>query len=107
VRAAFCQPAGAGNRGSQRCTVPESKKQEVSEECRSSQVPENRQAGSAKDCLGWQYSEIHLSHFTPVALKRLVEKFGFSVAWNTLDPYYVASGRGKWKEVDTTNAAVP
>jgi SAM-dependent methyltransferase len=43
-------------------------------------------------------SEIHLSHFTPVALKRLVERFGFSVVWNTLDPYYAASGRGKWKK---------
>jgi SAM-dependent methyltransferase len=36
--------------------------------------------------------EIHLSHFTSTALKRLVERFGFSVIWDTLDPFYVASG---------------
>jgi SAM-dependent methyltransferase len=40
--------------------------------------------------------EIHLSHFTPVSLQRLVERCGLSVMSNTLDPYYVASGLAKW-----------
>lgn len=42
--------------------------------------------------------EIHLSHFTSTALKRLVENFGFSVIWDTLDPYYVASGAEEAKQ---------
>lgn len=42
--------------------------------------------------------EIHLSHFTPGALRRLVEQVGFSVIWNTLDPYYVATGLNMGKE---------
>ena len=42
-------------------------------------------------------AEIHLSHFTPVSLERLVERCGFSVVSNTLDPYYVASGPAKWR----------
>lgn len=36
--------------------------------------------------------EIHLSHFTPVSLEKLVERCGLSVASDTLDPYYVAPG---------------
>lgn len=36
--------------------------------------------------------EIHLSHFTPSVLRRLVQATGFSVVANTLDPYYVATG---------------
>jgi SAM-dependent methyltransferase len=43
-------------------------------------------------------AEIHLSHFTPVSLRRVVERCGFSVAWNTLDPYYAASGSEKWRQ---------
>ena len=36
--------------------------------------------------------EIHLSHFTPGALRSLVEKSGLAVAEESLDPYYVSSG---------------
>jgi SAM-dependent methyltransferase len=36
--------------------------------------------------------EIHLSHFTPSVLKRFLERNGFVVIRNTLDPYYVAKG---------------
>lgn len=64
-------------------------------------VPKFRKTGRLglpKLVLDGSLSEIHLSHFTPVALKRLVEKLGFSVVWNTLDPYFAASGTGKWKQ---------
>jgi ubiquinone/menaquinone biosynthesis C-methylase UbiE len=37
-------------------------------------------------------SEIHLSHFTPRVLRRLVESYGFAVLDESLDPYYAASG---------------
>lgn len=37
-------------------------------------------------------SEIHLSHFSPGVLARLLESTGFSVITNTLDPYYVRTG---------------
>jgi len=36
--------------------------------------------------------EIHLSHFSPRVLARLLESTGFSVLVNTLDPYYVRTG---------------
>lgn len=36
--------------------------------------------------------EIHLSHFSPGVLARLLESTGFSVILNTLDPYYVRTG---------------
>jgi len=36
--------------------------------------------------------EIHLSHFTPSVLKGFLERNGFIVIRNTLDPYYVAKG---------------
>jgi SAM-dependent methyltransferase len=36
--------------------------------------------------------EIHLSHFTPVVLWQLLEKSGFAVVDESLDPYYVSSG---------------
>src|SRR5256885_16325392 len=42
-------------------------------------------------------AEIHLSHFTPSVLRRLVETTGFSVMVNTLDPYYVATGFARVK----------
>jgi SAM-dependent methyltransferase len=41
--------------------------------------------------------EIHLSHFTPGCLQTLVERCGLSVLWNTLDPFYVGSGKARWK----------
>lgn len=37
-------------------------------------------------------SEIHLSHFTPTVLKRLLENCGFSIVEESLDPLYAASG---------------
>jgi ubiquinone/menaquinone biosynthesis C-methylase UbiE len=36
--------------------------------------------------------EIHLSHFTPPVLRRLLQTIGFSIVTETLDPYYVRSG---------------
>ena len=42
-------------------------------------------------------SEIHLSHFTPSVLRRLVQATGFSVVVNTLDPYYVDTGLARLK----------
>jgi SAM-dependent methyltransferase len=36
--------------------------------------------------------EIHLSHFTPVVLRQLLERSGLAVAEESLDPYYVSSG---------------
>jgi SAM-dependent methyltransferase len=36
--------------------------------------------------------EIHLSHFSPGVLARLLESTGFSVIESTLDPYYVSTG---------------
>ncbi len=37
-------------------------------------------------------AEIHLSHFTPEVLKQLLERVGFSVIENSLDPYYGTKG---------------
>jgi SAM-dependent methyltransferase len=42
-------------------------------------------------CAG-ESREIHLSHFTPTVLRKLVEGSGFEVVKKSLDPYYVASG---------------
>jgi 2-polyprenyl-3-methyl-5-hydroxy-6-metoxy-1,4-benzoquinol methylase len=39
--------------------------------------------------------EIHLSHFTPVVLRRLLSGSGFEIVEEGLDPYYAASG--VWK----------
>jgi SAM-dependent methyltransferase len=36
--------------------------------------------------------EIHLSHFTPVVLRRLIERSGLQVTEESLDPYYASSG---------------
>lgn len=41
--------------------------------------------------------EVHLSHFTPRVLHRLLHSAGFSVIENTLDPYYVATGIARLK----------
>jgi 2-polyprenyl-3-methyl-5-hydroxy-6-metoxy-1,4-benzoquinol methylase len=41
--------------------------------------------------------EVHLSHFTPKVLQRLLQTEGFSIVDNTLDPYYVATGLAKAK----------
>jgi SAM-dependent methyltransferase len=36
--------------------------------------------------------EIHLSHFTPAVLRRLVEASGFAILEQSLDPYWAESG---------------
>jgi SAM-dependent methyltransferase len=36
--------------------------------------------------------EIHLSHFTPVVLRQLLERSGLALVEESLDPYYVSSG---------------
>lgn len=36
--------------------------------------------------------EIHLSHFTPEVLRRLLEESGLNLAEESLDPYYVSTG---------------
>jgi 2-polyprenyl-3-methyl-5-hydroxy-6-metoxy-1,4-benzoquinol methylase len=41
--------------------------------------------------------EIHLSHFTPSVLRRLLQTTGFSVVASTLDPYYVRTGLRRLK----------
>jgi SAM-dependent methyltransferase len=45
-------------------------------------------------------SEIHLSHFRPKVLQRLVETSGFSVITSTLDPYYVRDSSLSWFKAD-------
>jgi len=42
--------------------------------------------------------EIHLSHFTPAVLERLVRECGFTVIQNGLDRYYAATGKVKIKQ---------
>jgi SAM-dependent methyltransferase len=42
-------------------------------------------------------SEIHLSHFSPPVLARLLQATGFRVVENTLDPYYVRTGLRRLK----------
>ena len=37
-------------------------------------------------------TEVHLSHFTPSVLRRLLRAAGFSLVKETLDPYYVVTG---------------
>jgi SAM-dependent methyltransferase len=37
-------------------------------------------------------TEIHLSHFTPDVLKRLLRNHGFSVVDESIDPYYASQG---------------
>ena len=43
--------------------------------------------------LGPQTGEVHLSHFTPDVLGKLLQNTGFSVLGKTLDPYYVRPQR--------------
>lgn len=45
-------------------------------------------------------SEVHLSHFTPNVLRRLLEASGFSVMSSTLDPYYVRQTAMSWLKAD-------
>ncbi len=54
--------------------------------------------GLPKITLDGSLDEIHLSHFTPAVLKRLLTECGFTVVLNSLDPYYAAVGLIKWKQ---------
>jgi SAM-dependent methyltransferase len=54
-----------------------------------------RRCGLARIRLDGSLTEIHLSHFTPAVLRRLVERSGLTVIHEGLDPYYVASGISK------------
>jgi ubiquinone/menaquinone biosynthesis C-methylase UbiE len=42
--------------------------------------------------------EIHLSHFTPSVLMRLLRQCGFSIAASGLDRHYVATGNAEFKQ---------
>lgn len=48
--------------------------------------------GLPKIDLDGSQDEIHLSHFTPSVLQVVLERHGFDVVENALDPYYVAEG---------------
>lgn len=48
--------------------------------------------GLPKIQLDGSMDELHLSHFRPSVLQRLLEDSGFQIIANSLDPYYVASG---------------
>ena len=48
--------------------------------------------GLPKLALNGSQREIHLSHFTPSVLKGFLERNGFVVIRNSLDPYYAAKG---------------
>lgn len=48
--------------------------------------------GLPKINLDGSLNEIHLSHFTPEVLKQLLERSGFFVVENSLDPYYAKNG---------------
>jgi 2-polyprenyl-3-methyl-5-hydroxy-6-metoxy-1,4-benzoquinol methylase len=54
--------------------------------------------GLPKIVLDGSLTEIHLSHFTPQVLRRLLEQSDFSMIACTLDPYYVAAGFAEWWE---------
>ncbi len=53
--------------------------------------------GLPRISLGPDSDEVHLSHFTPKVLQRLLQTTGFSVIESTLDPYYVAHGMARLK----------
>ncbi|ABQ27932.1 Methyltransferase type 11 [Geotalea uraniireducens Rf4] len=48
--------------------------------------------GIPKIVLDGSLAEIHLSHFTPAVVADLVQRNGFAVVENDLDPYYVKHG---------------
>ena len=55
-------------------------------------------SGLPKITLDGTLDEIHLSHFTPGVLQRLLKECGFVVVRNTLDRHYVVTGKAKLKE---------
>jgi SAM-dependent methyltransferase len=48
--------------------------------------------GLSRITLDGSLAEIHLSHFTPAVLQKVVEAAGFAVVENGLDPYWAARG---------------
>lgn len=62
-------------------------------------------AGAGKFCLEpirltQQTAEVHLSHFTPRVLERLLGRLGFAVTRNTPDPHYVRNTKIKKLRAD-------
>jgi len=51
-----------------------------------------RKLSLPKITLDGKLAEIHLSHFAPDVLKKLLERSGFIVIANSLDPYYAMKG---------------
>jgi len=51
--------------------------------------------GLAPITLDGKVQEIHVSHFTSDVLRRFLEKSGFSILEDGIDPYYAASGMSK------------
>ena len=47
--------------------------------------------------VGPENGEVHLSHFTPKVLDRLLENAGFSVVKRTLDAHYIVTGYPRLK----------
>ncbi len=48
--------------------------------------------GLPRLALDGSLDEIHMSHFTPEVLRRALERLGFCVVEESLDPYYAATG---------------
>jgi ubiquinone/menaquinone biosynthesis C-methylase UbiE len=48
--------------------------------------------GLPRISLGPESGEVHLSHFTPAVLRRLLRQVGFSIIRETLDPCYLVKG---------------
>ena len=48
--------------------------------------------GLPRISLSAESAEVHLSHFTPKVLDRLLQAAGFTVAVRTLDPYFISTG---------------
>ena len=53
--------------------------------------------GLPKIVLDGSLSEIHLSHFTPPSLRSLLERCGYRVITDSLDPFYSATGFEKMR----------
>lgn len=60
-------------------------------------LPRGSTLGLPRLALDGSIAEIHLSHFTTASLHKLVERCGFSVKAERLDPYYATTGRRGWK----------
>jgi 2-polyprenyl-3-methyl-5-hydroxy-6-metoxy-1,4-benzoquinol methylase len=60
-------------------------------------VAASKGSGIPRIRLDCSLREIHLSHFTPAVLRKLLESTGFAVLRAIPDPYYVRTGISKWK----------